>query len=64
VKFNDTSFLEKLINTITPEDRLLAEPWIKQFLEGQIIPANYEGYAMLTPKRNIHIDEFKRCFSF
>jgi hypothetical protein len=64
VKFDDRKFLEALLRSITPEDRLLAEPWILKFLDGKSIPANYDGYAMLTPKRNVYMDEFKKCYSF
>jgi len=64
VKFDDRKFLEALLDSLTLEDRLLAEPWILEFLDGKSIPANYDGYAMLTPKRNVQIDEFRKCYSF
>jgi hypothetical protein len=64
VSFNDRAFLEKLLPALTAEDRHLASPWIAKFLAGEEIPANYSSYTMITPNRNVHIDELRKCFSF
>ena len=64
VGFNDRNFLEQLPAKLLPQDREKAEPWIKRFLNNEQLKTNYDGYEMLIPKRNVHIDDYRKCFDF
>lgn len=64
LNFADRKYLENLAGKLPSEDRTVVEPWILRMLNGEDIPVNYEGYDMLVPRRNVHIDEFRKCFSF
>lgn len=64
VGFNDRKFLEQLPAQLNEQDRIKAEPWIKRFLNNEPFKTNYDGYDMLIPKRNVHINDYRKCFDF
>ncbi|MBN8703052.1 MAG: hypothetical protein J0M08_08300 [Bacteroidetes bacterium] len=64
IGFNDLSFLEELKRKLPPSDLNLAGEWIDKFIKGEKIQLNYDGYNTLHPRRNVHIDEYRKVYEF
>jgi hypothetical protein len=63
IGFQDASFLKNQIYT-KYKDETKITPWVEKFIEKEPIQRNYETYDGFVPNRNVHIDEYKKVYSF
>jgi hypothetical protein len=64
LKFDDIAFLKnKVYSNIKNADKDKVSQWLEKMIERDPIPRNYEGVNQYIPQRNVHLDEYKKCYS-
>ena len=61
--FNDKNFLKSIYPKYV-EEKNNALPYIEKLIEGEVIERNYENYDFNIDKRNVSIDEYRKCYAF
>jgi hypothetical protein len=65
LQFSDKRFLKKVYSDKVKEIKKGEElPWLERVIENDLVERNYDSYNMYLPKRNVPIEEYKKCYNF
>ncbi len=63
--FQDFKYLkDRIYPTLKTTNKEEAKVWIEKFIEKEVIPRKYDSYNPYVTNRNVHIEEYRACYSF